>query len=389
MNIFNSVMNRPLPIPQDPYEELPTERIFTNSGVGGSGGPKESIGDYTVYEFTVRALIDDAGSFEESTLAPDREENLEYFYGEIPAPEGEGTSTAVSTDFRDTVMAIIPSLIRIFTSPEHVINCHPSYQGQEEAARQCTDYLQYVFWEENPGFLIIHDILKDALRCKIGVVKWWTDTSEEVTEQTYRNITHEQLQMLIYENDSIEIVEAIPSDTPAKPISEAPPAPASPGMQPEAGGVPSAPLGAPPEAPELFEEVTIRFVKAKPTIKVESVPLDEFRVDRKAKSVAEALLVGHDQVVQVGELIAAGYSQAELEPFIGATATYTTDRQYRNAGIDETNVLVTLDIRYGCYFIRIDKDGDGIPELREIHTVGDNHAIIKDTVVQHPNFAVW
>ena len=389
MNIFNSVMNRPLPIPQDPYEELPTERIFTNSGVGGSGGPKESIGDYTVYEFTVRALIDDAGSFEESTLAPDREENLEYFYGEIPAPEGEGTSTAVSTDFRDTVMAIIPSLIRIFTSPEHVINCHPSYQGQEEAARQCTDYLQYVFWEENPGFLIIHDILKDALRCKIGVVKWWTDTSEEVTEQTYRNITHEQLQMLIYENDSIEIVEAIPSDTPAKPISEAPPAPASPGMQPEAGGVPSAPLGAPPEAPELFEEVTIRFVKAKPTIKVESVPLDEFRVDRKAKSVAEALLVGHDQVVQVGELIAAGYSQAELEPFIGATATYTTDRQYRNAGIDETNVLDTLDIRYGCYFIRIDKDGDGIPELREIHTVGDNHAIIKDTVVQHPNFAVW
>jgi hypothetical protein len=406
MPAFNTIMNRPLPIPQDPYEEIPTERIFQNSGVGGFGGPKESIGDYTLYEYTVKALIDDAQSFEESTLSPDREENLEYFYGETPAPEGEGTSTAVSTDFRDTVMAIIPSLIRIFTSPEQVINCHPNYQGQEEAARQCSDYLQYVFWEENPGFLIIHDILKDALRCKIGVVKWWTDTAEEVTEQTYRGITHEQLQMLIYENDSIEIIDAIPSQEALGPspgelpgMTPPPEALQAGGMAP--GGIPDLPQGMPPEAPmgpmqpgmgeppQLYEEVTVRFVKAKPAIKVESVPLDEFRVDRKAKTVAEALLVGHDQVVQVGELIAAGYEMEDLEPFLGATATYTSDRQYRNAGIDEANVLDTLDIRYGCYFIRIDKDGDGIPELREIHTVGDNHAIIKDRVVQHANFAVW
>jgi hypothetical protein len=407
---FTTVSPNPLPPVQDPYKNRPTERIFDNGVIGGAGGPKGDLNEFTVYEFTVRALIDDAESFEESTLSPDREENLQYFYGEIPEPEGEGTSTAVSTDFRDTVMAIIPSLIRIFTSPEHVITCSPNYQGQEDAAKQCAEYLQYIFWEENPGFLIIHDILKDALRCKIGVVKWWTDTAEEVTEQTYRNISHEQLQMLIYENDSIEIIEAIPSQkVPAGKPSQQPPAGmASPpgvdegGMAP--GGVPALPQGMPPEAPvgpmqpgmgepqqppEMFEEVTIRFVKEKPQIKVESVPLDEFRVDRKAKSVESAILVGHDQIVQVGELVAAGYDMEQLEQFLGATSTYTSDRQYRNAGIDEANVLDALDIRYGCYFIRIDKDGDGIPELREIHTIGDNHAIIKDEVVQYANFAVW
>jgi hypothetical protein len=199
---MNVVTPNRLPPVGDPYD-TPTERIFDNGVIGGSG-PKENPNDFTVYEYTVKSLIDDAQSFEESTLAPDREENLEYFYGEIPEPEGEGTSTAVSTDFRDTVMAIIPSLIRIFTSPEHVVNCHPNYMGQEEAAKQCTEYLQYMFWEDNPGFLILHDILKDALRCKIGVVKWWTDTSDEVTEQTFHNITAEQLQMLIYENDTVE-----------------------------------------------------------------------------------------------------------------------------------------------------------------------------------------
>jgi hypothetical protein len=362
------------------------------------------------YAYIVRSLIDDSQSFEESTLSPDREENLEYFYGEIPAPEGEGTSTAVSTDFRDTVMAILPSLIRIFTSAEHVINCQPNYKGQEEAAKQCTEYLQYVFWEDNPGFLIIHDIIKDALRCKIGVVKWWTEQSDEVTEQVYRNITSEQIQFMQFENPTLEIVDAQPSDDMGDPSlgmssaegSLSPPSPMAPppmgGLPPDAaqsamlpmmpGGMPGE-MGPSSPPPQRFDEVRVRFVKSKPMIKIESVPLDEFRVDRRAKNVESSVLIGHDRITQVGELISAGYTIEELEPHLGATSTYSTDRQYRNTGIDEANVQDNLDIRYGCYYIRIDKDGDGIPELREIHTVGDNHDIIHDEVVQYVNYAVW
>lgn len=355
--MVNVVMNPPLPPPTDPYKDRPTERIFDNGVIGTYGQrPKDNLGDYTEYEYIVRELIDDAQSFEDSTLSPDREDNLKYFYGEIPESEGEGTSKAVSTDFRDTVMAILPSLIRIFTSAENVVNCKPNFEGQEEAAKQCTDYLQLIFWEDNPGFLILHDIIKDALRCKIGVAKWWTDITEEVTENTYRNIMFQQLQEILFEAQARnpEIIKL------------------------EQGDVPG-----------LIKEVCIRFVVSKPLIKVESVPLDEFRIDRRASSVEKARLIGHDRVTQVGELIAAGYDYSDLEPFLGATSTYSTDRQYRNAGIDEANVLDNLDIRYGCYYIRIDKDGDGIPELREIHTVGDNHAIIHDEVVQHANYAVW
>ena len=443
------VTTRPLPPPIDNYE-TPTERVFNNGVIGADVvGPKTDIGEFSNYEFVVKAMIDDAQSFEESTLAPDRQENLEYFYGERPQEEGEGKSSAVSTDFRDTVMAIIPSLIRIFTSPEHVVNCHPNYSGQEEAAKQCTDYLQYMFWEDNPGFLILHDILKDALRCKIGVIKWWTDIDEEVTEQTYRNITQEQLQMLIYENPTVEVLEVIPADRPPQvpppaeqafspaqpPPPEAPPSLLNPppgaampmeeggippdaslgGMPPEGatppemgamppemgamppemppeamgmlGGLP--PEGAMPPDPGMLKEVTIRFVVSKPITKIESVPLDEFRVDRKAKSVETARLIGHDQIVNVGDLVSAGYTLEELEPFLGATPTNTDDRIFRNAGIDETDVLDEMDVRYGCYYVRIDKDGDGIPELREIHTVGDQHSILRDKVVQYANYSVW
>jgi hypothetical protein len=376
------------------------ERIFGNAvGQAPSGPPRSSNAPPNDYDGLVRDLIDDASMFEESTLMPERDENLQYFYGLTPAPEGEGTSTAISTDFRDTVMAIIPSLMRIFTSAEHVINCQPNYAGQEEAAKQCTDYLQYMFWEDNSGFLILHDVFKDSLRCKIGVVKWWTEVEEEVTQQKYRNISFEQLQLIISENPSAQVVAATPLTNaptgegapsqpyPGAPAPEANPDPSQPPQ--DMGSMSGTPPSGPPSQSEMFKEVTIRFVKSKPMTKIESVPLDEFRIDRRAKNVKSAALVGHDRVTNVGELISAGYSMDVLEEHLGATSTFSIDRQFRNSGLDETSVQDNLDIRYGCYFIRVDKDGDGIPELREIHTIGDNHFIIHDEVVQHANYAVF
>ena len=299
---------------------------------------------------------DDAKEYEESTLGPNRDENLHYFYGEYPEPEGEGKSTAVSTDFRDTVMAILPSLIRIFTSSENTVNCKPNHQGQEDMAKQCTDYLNYTFWEDNPGFLILHDIIKDALRCKTGVVRWWTDHSEEVTESEYSNVTQEQVQMLVSENPTLQVL----------------------GQEMD------------PMMPGVLKSLRVRFTKSKPILKILSVPLDEFRISRKAVDVETAPLIGHDQVVNISQLVEQGYSLEELAEHIGTTPdNYSTDRLFRNSGLDQGDITDAWDVRYGCYFVRIDKDGDGIAELREIKTIGDQHYIIHDEVVEYANFAVW
>jgi len=344
-----------------PDDAHPLERLFDNGVIGQLDAPDlETAGggevDDTVYTATVRAVIDDAVSFEESVLAPAREENLEFFYGDTPAPEGPGKSSLVSTDFRDTVMAILPSLMRIFTSTENVVNCTPNHKGQEEMARQCTDYLNYVLWEDNPGFLIIHDICKDALRCKTGVMRWWTENDEEVTEQEFSNVTQEQFQYLVHENPTIEVLDSQPSQ----------------------------------QMPGVLESLRIRFVKSKPLTKIMSVPLDEFRISRKAKSVESAPLIGHDQIVNVSELVRQGYSLDELADYLNQSGSnFSTDRLFRNSGLDEGDLTDAWDVRYGCYFIRIDKDGDGIAELREIHTVGDDHYILSDEIVQHANFAVW
>jgi len=350
---MNVVSPNPLP--------PPTDRVFENSGVGGYGKQAGTdTSDATTYEYYVRALIDDSKSFEDSTLAPDREDNLDYFYGQEPGVEntdddGEPTSsTVVSTDVRDTVMAIMPSLMRIFTSPEHIVFCQPNYDGQEDLAKQQTQYLEYVFWEDNPGFMLLHDAFKDALTTKTCVLYWYTDVSEEVVEQEFHNITQEDLQLLIYENETVEVVEQVSSET----------------------------------DPEMLESVVLRWTVEKPITKVEGVPLDEFRVARDAKTVDDAVLIGFDTTVRKSQLVALGYDEAELEEHLGVTRSYSVDRQYRNEGLEETAVLENLEVRYGEYFIRIDKDGDGIEELRKICTVGDSHHILEDYPVQYATFAV-
>jgi hypothetical protein len=334
--------------------------MFENSGVGGIGkNPGTDTSDPDTYEYLIRALIDDAKSFEESTLAPDREENLEYFYGEKPAiestdDEGNPTSSSVvSTDVRDTVMAIMPSLIRIFTSPEHIVFCQPNYEGQEDLANQQTDYLEYVFWEDNPGFMLLHDAFKDALTTKTCVMYWYTDMSEEPVTQEFHNLSMEELQVLLSE-----------------------------GAQPTEEPVPD------PENPGQIESVTMSWSVKKPVVKIKGVPLDEFRVARDAKSVDDAVLIGFDTTVRKGQLVALGYDEAELDEHTGVTRSFSTDRQFRNEGLEETAVLENFEIRYGEYFIRIDKDGDGIEELRKICTVGDDHYILEDYPVQYATFAV-
>ena len=349
------VTTKPLPPPIDPYE-----RVFQNSGIGQvgyQGGTDTS--EPGVYEYTVRAMIDDAKSYEDSTLSPAREENLEYFYGDEPAVENvdeDGTptsSTVVSTDVRDTVMGIMPSLMRIFCAPEHIVFCTPNYEGQEELAKQQTDYLEYIFWEDNPGFLFLHDAFKDALTTKTCVAYWYSDTDSEVVTQEYKNITQEQIQFLISENETIEIVEQEPHET----------------------------------IPDLFD-VTMRWQVDKPIIRLVGVPLEEFRVARDAKTVETATLIGFSTKKRKGELIAAGYDEEIINQYLGATSSYSTDRIFRNEGLDESNPLENLEVEYGEYFIRIDKDGDGIEELRKICTLGDNHYILDDYPCQWATFAV-
>lgn len=336
------------------------ESIFKNSGVGGIAAP--ILADEGEYELQVREMIQDAVDFEESYLAGEREDNQAYYNGMQPAlnapDEGEealppNRSTFVSTDVRDTVLAVMPSLMRIFTNlDQSVAEFVPNIEAHEDFAKQAYDYVNYVFYEDNPGFVILHSAIKDALTVKAGITKWWTDTDIEVKERTYHNLSVEQFQSLIYEDPNLEVLEHI--------------------QDPQTG---------------RLTKVHLRYVVEKPLLKVAAVPPDEFRIARDAKDIESAGLVGHERIVPISELVAKGYDRDELREYMSQQISYSDERYLRNPGLTDDRAVE--GVNYGEWYIRIDGDDDGIAELRHICTVGFNYVIVSDEVVPYSRFALW
>src|SRR5262252_5857706 len=122
-----------------------------------------------------------------SRLSHERADAMDYYLSDMsrdmPAPEGR--SRAVSTDVADTVEGLMPTLMDIFTGGDEVVRFEPVGPEDVEAAEQETDYINHVFMQQNPGFLVLYSFIKDALLSKVGVVKVWWETREEEERETY------------------------------------------------------------------------------------------------------------------------------------------------------------------------------------------------------------
>jgi hypothetical protein len=109
------------------------------------------------------AEIGDALAFAGGELAEQRRKALDYYLGEPFGNEIEGRSQVVSTDVADTIEWILPSLLRIFTASDEVVRFEPRGPEDEAAAQQATDYVNWIFNADNPGFLILYTLFKGVL----------------------------------------------------------------------------------------------------------------------------------------------------------------------------------------------------------------------------------
>ena len=107
-----------------------------------------------------------------SKLSDERASALSYYMGDMskdmPAPEGR--SKAVSFDVADTIEGLMAPLMDIFAGGEEVVQFAPVGPEDVAAAEQETDYVNHVFMQQNPGFLVLYSFIKDALLSKVGVV---------------------------------------------------------------------------------------------------------------------------------------------------------------------------------------------------------------------------
>ena len=98
-------------------------------------------------------------------LAEERADAMDYYLGHMARdmPAQDGRSRAVSSDVADTIEGLMPNLMDIFAGSDEVVRFEPVGPEDEAAAAQETDYVNHVFMQQNPGFMILYSFIKDAL----------------------------------------------------------------------------------------------------------------------------------------------------------------------------------------------------------------------------------
>jgi len=146
-------------------------------------------------------------------LAEERADAMDYYLGnmEKDMPAQAGRSKAVSTDVADTIEGLMPNLMDIFAGSDEVVRFEPVGPEDEEAAQQETDYVNHVFMQQNPGFMVLYSFIKDALLSKVGIVKVWWEETEQEERETYYGMSDEEFAKLakqvVDSNGAMKIIE--------------------------------------------------------------------------------------------------------------------------------------------------------------------------------------
>ena len=295
----------------------------------------------------LEAEIDNSIGYIDTETSDERTKALEYYLRYPYGNEVEGRSQIVTGEVAEAVDGALPQLIRVFTTTEDIVYFEPKSQNDEQSAKQATDYCNWVFYRENEGLIILHNWFKDALLQKVGIVKAYWDAKEDVVKEKYRNLTEDELALLMSDG-SLEIVRQKVDMVDA--------------------GVDQ--MGMPIQAPVY--SVTVKKVNKSGQVKIENVPPEEFLISKAAKTIDDSPFVAHRRLMPRSDLIAMGYDK----DLVDSLPTYDdlSFTQERIARFDQGEnpddspsmdpAMQNLEV-YECY-IRIDEDDDGIAELRRI-----------------------
>ena len=314
-------------------------------------------------EFDLQAIldneIDNAIGYINTETVEERRQALMSYNREPYGNEVEGRSTIVTGEVAEAIDGSLPQLLRIFTQSDDVVRFEPKAPGDEEAAKQATEYCNWVLMNDNPGFEVFATWFKDALLQKNGIVKvWWNDETDVIKEK-YKNLSEEELTLLLSDgqmevvSQSQEQIGEVPSMTP-DPMT----------------GQPVQTL-----VPIFSYNVTVKKINKKGSVKVENVPPEEFLISKKARRIDESPFVAHRKLTTRSELIAMGFKADEIESLpMFDDLTFTPERVARfpnGEQPDDPSLDTSMDEieTFECY-IRTDYDGDGIAELRRVFYAG-------------------
>mgnify|MGYP003635779650 FL=1 len=302
--------------------------------------------------------------FYSSDLAKQRENALKYYLGEPLGNEVKGRSAVVSQDILEVIESMLPSLMRMFTQSDKMVNFEPQQAEDVKYAEQITDYCNFIFNRDNNGFEILHSMFKTALLQKNGFCKVYWKTSKEQKKENYEHLDETQYQSLLIDEE-VEIIE----------VEE---------LEEDQG---------------MFYNCEVRRVKEYGRCQIDPVPPEEILVSPRAKTLKDCNFIAHRVAKTVSELLDMGFNKKDVESLPSADEeVYNTEATVRRSydsptmdinisNIDPSQRVVQIT---ECY-MKADVDGDGIAELRKIIVGGsgyNNYTILENEEINKLPFAM-
>lgn len=310
----------------------------------------------TEIEGIVSKAIMDAVDFIEGEISPQRIKAQRYFDGEVDIGYEEGRSQVVATKCREVVRGIKPSIQRIFLTNDKFVEFQPRNAEDVALAEQMTSYIGYKFQQQD-GYRILNDVLQDAMVKKAGVAFAYFDESEEQEVHTFTGLTDDAMQLLI-DQDDVEVLEH--TETMSIEVDE---------------------MGIEIEMP--MHDVRIARTITKGDIKVESIPPEDFFVDRNARSVDDFYVIGHTTEMRIADLLAMGFDLEELQSVDGGRYSAMDDEaEFERRGYtvdeddDENTSAASKKVSVTTAYMELDIDGTGKPRLYQFLCAGAGYKLL-------------
>ena len=337
-------------------------------------GYKEKVTDEQLINLIESGVQNSVGDWlNSSDLAYERIRST-YEYAGVPTGHlsPQGVSSIVDTSTTETVEAYAAILSDLFLNNQKLARFVPynDSPGAFKNAKDASLLVNYCLFKQNDGWALLEAWMKCALLWKNGVIRWDYVEDYEYVFEEYDRITQTKLDTLLAE-DNIEIVGELQFENE---------------------------ISMEGSTEFVYIDVRLRRKINKSKVKLELIPPESFRISRDASSIENADFVGLQSTYTRSEMrkmwpeVSDSLSEDDWNEMGSndwngntrysedvAARKLVTGQEYwqGSTNLDLTPLEANREVTVTECWIRVDRDGDGIAELKRFILAG-THILLEE-----------
>jgi len=338
---------------------------------------KDIVGDEELLAMIEQGVMNSVGDFLNSSDLARERQKATYEYGMIPQFHltPQGVSQIVSSDTVEAVEGYLAIIAELMFNNNKLARFVPvgTTPSDFHNAKTASDLVNYTIFKQNNGWEILNTWVKSALLWKNSIVRWEFIEDFDYSFEEYDSISQENLDLLL-SDDEIEVIGKLKYEQELV-------------SNPETGNA---------EYVTVYKDVRLKRKHNKTRILIKNVHPECFRITRDAHSLDDAAFVGiqidmtRSEVRKFFPDIAADIDWDQIGDGSYDWATKYTEEQAARKRLvgeeywlggnsrelfpSEANRQITV---IECW-LRVDRDGDGIAELKHFIIAGSTILLEED-----------